>query len=112
MLRFFLSLITHHLSLPHVSEVVGVVVCEIVPVGDCLVCAAKDWARADELRAQMADELNYGILDSTAAATHKLFDRNVPGRYLHALKRLKLEGKEAELRVRGEDVAKRLEGML
>lgn len=83
----------HHRFDPNRSE---------VPLLTAVLCVAE----------HMAHELDYGILDATAAATHKLFDRNVPGRYLHALKRLNLEGKESELRLRGEDVAKRLEGML
>ena len=43
----------------------------------------------------MAADLNREIMD-TATNTHPHFDRHAPGRYPLALKRLKLEGKEAE----------------
>jgi len=71
-----------------------------VPVLTAVLCVAE----------HMATELNYGIL-ADSSITHPLFDRHAPGRYIVALKRLKLDGKQAELYTRAEEVAERLQSL-
>lgn len=58
----------------------------------------------------MAASVNREIMDASAN-THPHFDRHSPGRYPLALKRLKLEGKEAELHTRAEEIIERLQAL-
>jgi HD-like signal output (HDOD) protein len=71
-----------------------------VPVLTAVLCVAE----------HMAAELNFGIMEASAVS-HRLFDGHGPGRYAVALKRLKLDGKQAELYSRGEEVAEQLQNM-
>jgi putative nucleotidyltransferase with HDIG domain len=56
----------------------------------------------------LADDLNFGIMDSVRVSL-PYFDRHAPGRYLAALRQLKLEDKQAELRTRAEEIVTRLQ---
>lgn len=69
-----------------------------VPLLTAVLCVAE----------QLADDLNFGIMESQRI-TLPHFDRHAPGRYLAALKQLKLEDKEAVLRTRAEEVVERLQ---
>ena len=68
-----------------------------VPVLTALICVAE----------HLADDFGYGVLDGISDLNEKL-DRHAPGRYDLALKRLRLEGKDDELRIRAEEIAERL----
>ena len=72
-----------------------------VPLLTAVVCVAE----------QLAAKLNREIMDAQTN-THPHFDRHAPGRYLLALKRLRLEGKEAELYTRGEEIVERLQALV